>query len=238
MSPVAVSVAGARMLADPSGALLWPEAGVLAVADLHLEKGSALAARGGALVPPYDTRATLERLAALVRTHRPRMVVCLGDSFHDGEAEQRLDRTDCARLARLVESSDWIWIAGNHDPSPPAAMGGRVMGELRLGPLCFRHEAATDGMISGEVSGHYHPKARVRLRARRVSARCFVTDGRRVILPSFGAYTGGLDVRDDAIESLFPRGYQVVVTVRGRAYAFARHHLKPPPDYLALEVRR
>ena len=226
MSAVSVTVGGARLLADPSGALLWPEANLMAVADLHLEKGSSVAARSGRLLPPYDTRATIGRLAELLRRHRPRTVMCLGDSFHDGEAESRLDPTDGARLRRLIDGRDWIWIAGSHDPAPPATLGGRTAPELRQDPLCFRHQADADGaLVSGEVSGHFHPKARVQLRARRLSARCFVTDGRRLILPSFGAYTGGLDVRDDAIEALFPRGYRVVVAVRCRAYAFSRSQL-------------
>ena len=152
--------------------------------------------------------------------------MCLGDSFHDGEAESRLDPADGARLRRLIDGRDWIWIASNHDPAPPASLGGRTTGELTIRPLRFRHQADADGpLVSGEVSGHFHPKARVQLRARKVSARCFVTDGRRLILPSSGAYTGGLDVRDDAIEALFARGYRVVVAVRGRAYAFSRGQL-------------
>lgn len=200
-------VNGALLAGDPSGALWWAERRALIVADLHLEKGTGFARRG-TLLPPYDTRETLTRLEAVMNRLEPDIVVSLGDSFHDGDAATRLDAADTALLSRLTALCDWRWIAGNHDPAPPPNWGGRVEAEIVLGGLAFRHEALPD-RGDGEVSGHYHPKATVQTRARRISGRCFVTDGQRLILPAFGAYTGGLDVSDPAIGRLFPRGFDI-----------------------------
>jgi DNA ligase-associated metallophosphoesterase len=186
----------------PEGAAWVPDERLLVVADLHLEKGSAFAARGIAL-PPYDTRATIARLEALVAKLKPQTLVALGDSFHDGEAEHRMDEEDAARLARLSKSLDWIWIAGNHDPVPPRAFGGAVMEELRVGPLTFRHEPRA-APSTGEVAGHLHPCAAVRVRGRRLRRRCFASDGTRMIMPAFGAYAGGLNVLDAAYDGLLP----------------------------------
>ncbi|GAB4189083.1 MAG: ligase-associated DNA damage response endonuclease PdeM [Thalassobaculales bacterium] len=205
---------GALLEAEASGALWWPAEGALLVADLHLEKGSAFAARGR-LLPPYDTRETLARLAEAVERRRPARVICLGDSFHDRDAAARIAAADIAAIEALTARADWVWIAGNHDPVPPAGWGGRVARDLVIGPLALRHEAAA-GPVGGEVSGHYHPKARVPVasRARSVTGRCFVEDGRRLVLPAFGAYAGGLDVLDPAIGRLFPRGFRVHVIGR------------------------
>lgn len=208
---------GAELTADFSGALWWAERRLLVAADLHLEKGSGYA-RHGTLLPPYDTRETLARLEAVMARLKPAMVICLGDSFHDGDAAARLDADDIALLSRLTASCDWCWIAGNHDPAPPADWGGRVESEIVLGPLVFRHEAMS-GSAAGEVSGHYHPKATVQTRARRVSGRCFVTDGRRLILPAFGTYAGGLDVSDPAIGRLFPKGFDIHLIGRARVHS-------------------
>lgn len=208
---------GAELTADFSGALWWEERRLLVAADLHLEKGSGYA-RHGTLLPPYDTRETLARLEAVMARLLPAMVICLGDSFHDGDAAARLEAGDIALLSRLTSSCDWRWIAGNHDPAPPADWGGRVASEIVLGPLVFRHEAMA-GSAAGEVSGHYHPKATVQTRARRVSGRCFVTDGRRLILPAFGAYAGGLDVSDPAIGRLFPKGFDIHLIGRAKVHS-------------------
>jgi len=215
----ALSVNGVRLLCDPSGALIWPERRTLVVADLHLEKGSAFAARGQ-LLPPYDTAASLARLAEAAGRHAAERVICLGDSFHDGKAAERLAPPDAATLRGLTARYDWTWICGNHDPAPPADWGGRVEHELVLGALVFRHEARPLVTVAGEVSGHFHPKAAVRLRAGRVSRPCFVSDGRRVILPAFGAYTGGLNVLDPAVAGLFPRGFQAHLLGREAIHAF------------------
>lgn len=220
MNPgAAIEVNGAALLADISGALFWAARRTLLVADLHLEKGSAFAARGQ-LLPPYDTAATLQHLGAAIERHRPERVICLGDSFHDEGAATRLPERDRAMIRRLTAAHDWIWICGNHDPAPPQTWGGRVEPEVTLGPLVLRHQAAADRPAAGEVSGHYHPKASVKLRARRFTGRCFVTDGRRLILPAFGAYAGGLDVLDPAVSTLFPRGFQVHLLGPGKVYGF------------------
>ncbi len=207
---------GADLGLDPSGALLWPDRRALVVADLHLEKGSSYHRPDGRLLPPYDSAATLGRLETVIARARPETVICLGDSFHDLGAAERLSPEDGARLRALTEGRDWVWVAGNHDPVPSASFGGRVVEELVLAGLVFRHAArADDENVNGEVSGHYHPKAAVRVRGRRVSARCFVADARRLILPAFGAYTGGLSVLDPALRGLL--GRRAAVHLLGRA---------------------
>jgi DNA ligase-associated metallophosphoesterase len=214
------------LLADPSGALFWPAQRLLIVADLHLEKGSSFAQRGQFL-PPYDTRTTLERLTRVARRYRPARVACLGDSFHDRDASARLDGTDRAWLKRLVAAQEWLWIAGNHDPAPPAGLGGAVVEEFRAGPLVLRHQPDGAAYAAGEICGHFHPKAAVAARGRRISAPCFVTDGRRLVMPAFGAYAGGLDVFDPAILGLFRRtGFRVLLLGRERLYLFPQDRLE------------
>jgi uncharacterized protein len=197
----ALVVAGVALLADRAGALFWPEEKLLVVADLHLEKGSAFAARG-VLLPPYDTAATLARLARLIERYTPRVVIALGDSFHDGGGPARMDEISRVTLKALQRGRDWIWIAGNHDPDPAVNIGGRFADVLALGPLTFRHEPSPRPR-DGEIAGHLHPLARVSQRGRAVSRRCFACDGSRLVMPAFGAYAGGLNVRDRAIVSLF-----------------------------------
>lgn len=221
--PAALRLNGADLLADLSGALVWPERRLLAVADLHLEKGSGFAARGQ-LLPPYDTAHTLTQLASAVARHDPETVICLGDSFHDGKAPQRLGAADGERLAVLVRRRRWIWIAGNHDPAPPLHLGGVVQAEFTLGPLLFRHIALADAS-PGEVSGHFHPKAGLSWRGRRLGGRCFIGDDRRLILPAFGAYAGGLDVRAPAIARLFGARARIHILGPRRLHSFAAGRL-------------
>jgi uncharacterized protein len=196
------AVTGITLVADPAGALYWPEQRLLAVADLHLEKGSAFARRG-VLLPPYDTASTLARLARLIERYAPDQVIALGDSFHDGGGPARMSRQDRGALSALQRGRDWIWLTGNHDPDPVEGIGGRFAGTLAIGPLLFRHEPSPHPG-DGEIAGHLHPLVRVARRGRAVSRRCFAADGRRLIMPAFGAYAGGLNVRDRAISALFP----------------------------------
>lgn len=219
-TPELLTVNGVTLQADLSGALWWPERRLAVVADLHFEKGSAFAARGQFL-PPYDTAATLDKLETLLAQYDVKRLICLGDSFHDQEAADRLPEQIVVRLQALTARCDWIWIAGNHDPAPPEHLGGSIAAEWTEGALTFRHEAEASAM-AGEVSGHFHPKAAVRLRNKRITAPCFVTDGRRLILPAFGAYTGGLNVLDPAIAGLLRPGFQVTLLGRKQVFAFPR----------------
>jgi hypothetical protein len=196
-----LAIFGITLVADCAGALYWPEEGLLVIADLHLEKGSAFAARG-VLLPPYDTAATLARLALLIERYAPRLVIALGDSFHDGGGPARMADISRAALKALQRGRDWVWIAGNHDPDPAENVGGRFTGTVALGALTFRHEPLPH-QCGGEIAGHLHPLARVARRGRAVSRRCFATDGARLVMPAFGAYAGGLNVRDRAIAMLF-----------------------------------
>ncbi len=213
-----IHLAGERLMLDPAGALHWPATGLLAVSDLHLEKGSSYA-RHGQLLPPWDTRATLDRLALLLRRYQPRVVIALGDSFHDTDGASRLPSGERSRLRAMTEAHRFIWVQGNHDPSPPQGVGGESVEGFTTTTLVFRHQA-TPG-AQGEISGHHHPKAAVPARGGSVSRPCFVFDRHRLMMPAFGAYTGGLDVRDPAIARLFPRGGRVFLLGRERLFSFA-----------------
>ena len=221
MRAAPLHLAGERLMLDPSGVLYWPAARLLAVADLHLEKGSAMARRGS-LVPPWDSRVTLERLLLAVAHWRPEIVVALGDSFHDRAGSQRLAGAQAEGLRRIASQARLVWVLGNHDPAPPDGLPGEHGAEFRLGPLRFRHQAE-DGLPLGdaELCGHHHPKARIATRGGSISRPCFVSDQRRVMLPAFGAYAGGLDVTSPAIARLFPRGGRAFLLGAGRLFSFA-----------------
>ena len=213
-----IHLAGERLMLDPAGTLYWPATHLLAVSDLHLEKGSSYARRGQ-LLPPWDTHATLNRLTLLLRRYQPRIVIALGDSFHDAEGSARLPIGELERLRGMTEAHRFIWVQGNHDPTPPSGVGGEWVEAFATTTLTFRHQA-TPG-ADAEISGHHHPKAAVPARGTSVSRPCFVTDARRVVMPAFGAYTGGLDVRDPAITRLFPRGGRVFLLGKERLFSFA-----------------
>jgi uncharacterized protein len=214
---VRMTVAGAELRFQASGAL-WLEAErALVAADLHLEKGSAFAARGQ-LLPPYDTRDTLARLAFEVEALGPRLLILLGDAFHDGGAEARLSSEDAAAIRALAVGRTLVWVTGNHDPLPPQGLPGEAADELRLAGIDFRHEPAP-AFDGGEASGHLHPCARISASGRSVRRRCFVTDGERLILPAFGAYAGGLNIRDEAFKGLFARPPLAIALGPRRAHA-------------------
>jgi DNA ligase-associated metallophosphoesterase len=213
-----IIVNGERLLLDSSGAAFWPAQATLVFADLHLEKGSSYA-RGRQFLPPYDTQATLLRMAVAVARFNPRRIIALGDSFHDRDAAERLPAEARAFLAAL--KGEFIWIAGNHDPQPPAWLGGTVTGVWSAGGLTFRHEPSAQGH-PGEIAGHLHPVAKVAKWGRTVRRRCFAADGGRMILPSFGAYTGGLDVGEEPIAKLFGTRFHAYMLGTERVYAIAR----------------
>ncbi|MGE0226525.1 MAG: ligase-associated DNA damage response endonuclease PdeM [Acetobacteraceae bacterium] len=219
MTAAPIHLAGERLMLDPAGALFWPATGMLVVSDLHLEKGSSFA-RKGMLLPPWDTKATLDRLAALLRRWTPRIVVTLGDSFHDAQGAGRLPRPERARLNAMTEAHRFIWVQGNHDPTPPEGVGGDWVTEFATDPITFRHQALAKA-TEVEIVGHHHPKASVPARGGHVSRPCFVAGTQRVMMPAFGTYTGGLDVSDPAIASLFPRGGRVFLLGKERLFSFA-----------------
>jgi DNA ligase-associated metallophosphoesterase len=222
----ALTLAGITLVADPAGAIYWPDERLLVVADLHLEKGSAFAARG-VLLPPYDTAATLARLARLTERYAPHLVIALGDSFHDCGGPARMGDISRGALTALQRARDWVWIAGNHDPDPAGNIGGRFADVLAVGALTFRHEPSSRHS-DGEIAGHLHPLARVARRGRAVSRRCFASDGKRLVMPAFGAYAGGLNVRDRAVVSLFGAlSFTAHMLGEGRLYAVPAAHCLP-----------
>jgi uncharacterized protein len=219
--PGEVSINGTVLVADRAGALYWPREGLLAIADLHLEKGSSFAKRG-VLLPPYDTAATLARLAAVIMRYAPRCVIALGDSFHDRGGPGRLADADRTQLRALQVGRDWIWITGNHDPEPAQNIGGQFGGALAIGELTFRHIPSGS---AGEIAGHLHPVARVSHRGRAVSRRCFAADAMRMVMPAFGAFAGGLNIRDAAFADLFGTlAFTAHMLGEDRLYSFGAKH--------------
>ena len=222
----AFQLAGQEAVADFAGALYLRAFDALIVSDLHFEKGSAFA-RKGQMLPPYDTRATLAKLSDVIARYQPACVIALGDSFHDLGAAERMAAEDIAAIRTLVrERSRWVWIEGNHDPEPPEELGGEVLHELRLGELVLRHEPVS-GEGYGEICGHLHPCAKVRGQGRSVRRFAFATNGKRLIMPAFGAYTGGLNVCDDAITSVFGSVPDVLMLGRDKVHAVPAGRLVP-----------
>lgn len=221
-----ISLCGESLTPDVLGALYWAREETLIVSDLHLEKGSSFAARD-IMLPPYDTRTTLMRLGKLMERHKPARVISLGDAFHDGEAETRMEEGDAASLEDLVRQTEWIWILGNHDPEPPARFAGPTHEELRLGSLVFRHEPIA-GPAPGEISGHLHPCARVASEGRVLRRRCFAAGEDRLVMPAMGAYTGGLNVLDEAFGPLFSSLTAWVLGGEG-VYPIGMENLVPDP---------
>ncbi len=188
----------------PSGALYLPDHHLLCVSDLHLGKSERIARRNGVMLPPYEVQATLQKLESDITATNPARIICLGDSFDDTEAAESLDDEMRLWLARLQAGKSWIWIAGNHDPGP-IDMGGTHKNEVKFGELAFRHIATN---ATGEVSGHYHPKHRVAGRSR----PAFLLDDRRLIMPAYGAYTGGLASQVPALRKLLGRKAIAIMT--------------------------
>jgi DNA ligase-associated metallophosphoesterase len=221
--PARLRLGSLDVVADLSGALILEEDRIAIVADLHLEKGSS-AARRGSLLPPYDTRQTLAALAAMLERLRPGTVIALGDSFHDPEGPGRLGPSDASALREMQRGRDWIWIGGNHDPHPLSGVGGQCASEIAIADVVLRHEPRP-GETGAEIAGHLHPAGKVRMHGRSVRRRCFASDGRRCVMPAFGALAGGLNVLDHAFRGLMsPRELTAYVLGAERIYAI-RHPL-------------
>lgn len=215
-----VQAAGCALTLDHSGALFIEDAKLLVVSDMHLEKGTSWGRRG-IFLPPYDTAVTLSLLASVIERYRPETLVFLGDSFHDVGGPERLPVEDRRFLDVLTRRLDTCWITGNHDPELAAGLHGRSCEELAIGELIFRHVPQLSCESSFEIAGHLHPVASVSGRGRSVRRRCFAVDHRRMILPAFGAYTGGLNIRDAAFKGLFdPKTFGAHVIGDKQIYSF------------------
>ena len=221
-----VSIAGEAATVDRRGALYFAATRMLVVSDLHLEKGSSFARRGQ-LIPPYDSAATLALLASVVTEYNPAMVVSLGDSFHDSQGAERLHPLFREQLEAMMAGRDWFWIAGNHDPHFPSNLPGEAVQELGIGSLVFRHEPSRTA-VTGEIAGHLHPCARIVQRGRSVRRRCFASDGSRLVMPAFGAFTGSLNVMDRAYRGLFAwERFMAYMLGDARVYPIAGSLLRP-----------
>ena len=200
---------GEMLTALPSGALWWQARQILTVSDLHLGKSERIARRGGTMLPPYETQDALTRLETDIAEMNPRTVICLGDSFDDLDAAHALQRENYYWITRLQAGRDWVWIEGNHDAGP-VDFGGTYRFQVTHAPLTFRHIAEPEA--SGEISGHFHPKATLRTRGRAITRPALLFDESRVILPAFGTYTGGLRTSDVALDGLMKPGAQAILT--------------------------
>jgi DNA ligase-associated metallophosphoesterase len=216
---IETSLNGGALVCDPTGVIFAPDESLLVVSDLHLEKGAAFARRG-MMLPPYDTAHTLALLELALERYQPKRVVSLGDSFHDRHGAAFMPAMYREVLIRLMNGRDWTWISGNHDPEPPAFVGGETREMIEIGPWTFRHEPSA-GLRPGEVAGHLHPVARVAgSGGRSVRGACFASDGERMVMPSFGVTTGGLNVLDRAFVGLFTPG-------RAKAYVIGIRSIYP-----------
>ncbi len=209
MTTYPFTLAGARLIALPTGALYWPDENLLCVSDLHLGKSERRARLGSAALPPYETRDTLARLETDLRLTGAKTVICLGDSFDDNAAADALVDADKLWIMTLQSGRRWVWVEGNHDPGP-VDLGGTHLAELPIPPLTFRHIARPGA--SGELSGHFHPKANVKTRGRNLCRPAFLIDTDRVILPAYGTYTGGLRSNDPVLTSLMRAEAVAVLT--------------------------
>lgn len=220
-----IHLGGESGICDPLGALYLPASRVLVVSDLHLEKGAAFARRGQ-MVPPYDTLATLRLLEIVIARHDPRVVISLGDNFHDRRGSELMPAVFRGMIEALARGREWIWINGNHDPDGTTGLPGQSVDELFLGKLIFRHEPKP-GISAGEVAGHLHPSATVVRREKAVRRPCFATDGQRLLMPAFGVLTGGLDLSHKAFHSLFDRQALIAHLLgKERVFSVRYHNLK------------
>ena len=226
-------IGGTTLSALPSGALWWAEGRILVVSDMHLGKSDRVARRSGGLLPPYETQATLEKLQSDVESTQADCVISLGDGFDDDLATTSLSEDCLGTLQSLMRGRDWVWITGNHDPAP-VKLGGVCAREHARGPFLFRHIALDDHAgTSIEISGHFHPKLKLSTRAGTISRPAFLWDNDRLMMPAYGAYTGGLSVTDPAIRNFFSEDAGAILTgttpIAIPAYARAVTSSASPP---------
>lgn len=221
-----IALANVEVMLRWSGAMWLERERTLVVADLHFEKGSSYAARFGQMLPPYDTRETLDRLDRELALLSPARLIFLGDSFHDAGGEARLAPDDYKRLEGLALGRELVWAVGNHDADGPKVLPGDVIDEAQIAGLTLRHEPVP-GVQLGEVAGHLHPAAKVASGRATTRRRCFVTDGQRLVLPAFGAFTGGLNILDAAFSNLFAGPLLAGALGPSRVHAVGMKSLRP-----------
>ena len=221
-----IALNGLDLVPDLSGALYAPEFKTLLIADLHLEKASNMAKRGVHL-PPYDTRASLTQLEAVITQIRPAQLIFLGDSFHDDGARERIAEEDLARLRAITERADTIWITGNHDPHPPTDIGGRIADAVVLAGVTLRHEPKQLISEEFEIAGHLHPGGAVSQRGKRIHCKCFIGNASRLIMPAFGSFAGSLSISAAPFRDLFQeRDFQVWMLGQRAIYNFPARRVK------------
>lgn len=230
-----IYLANVLIVLDCSGALWLPQAQTLVFSDLHFEKGSSFG-RKGLFLPPYDTRRTLKDMARVIAQFQPQTIISLGDAFHDLDAEHRMNEADAKMLESFTQSHHWIWILGNHDPKPPKRFGGEAAEEFVIGGLQFSHEPETD--TPWQVVGHMHPAAKVNRTGRHIRRRCFLTDGEKMIMPSFGAYTGGLNILDKAYDPYFSQKPDVWMLGEKRVFNVPRNALLKDGTNMSYKAKR
>lgn len=237
MNAISISLTDVEIVCDWRGAAYFPENRLLVFSDLHLEKGSSFARRGS-FVPPYDTYNTLSRVDDLTTAYDPKVVICLGDSFHDEDGDDRIPDDVRRHIVELSNTRDWCWISGNHDPQSPRNLPGFSADEIAIGEITFRHEPKY-GISTGEVSGHLHPAARVHRRGRSVRRICFACDSSRLIMPAFGAFTGSLNVLADAYQGLFDWSeFRALLLGDQRIYPITTAQLVPDRANVVSSARR
>ncbi|MEO0392679.1 MAG: ligase-associated DNA damage response endonuclease PdeM [Pseudomonadota bacterium] len=216
-----------EVIIDLTGIVVWPGTKTAIVADLHFEKATSMAVRHGTMLPPFDTRATLDKLGRALAQYQIERVIALGDSFHDQHGPARLGETEIEMIERLTNRYGFLWITGNHDPCLPDDLPGDCLAEYQERGIVFRHEADPGSQDAAEFSGHFHPKARIRTPQKPISAPCFAFDDRRLMLPSFGVLTGGLNVLNAAVRPLFNEDFRVSMLGQRRLFAFSNQQLEP-----------
>ena len=195
-------IAENELVAMPSGALWWPAQSILCVSDLHFGKSNRLARKGHSWMPPYENQDTLLRLEKDLDTTNTKKIICLGDSFDDNEASRSLPPDEVLWITRMQAGKEWVWISGNHDPSPKN-LGGSFLQSLKIEKLNFQHIANAEKCC--EISGHYHPKIKVKLQGQSFTKHCFLVDENRVIMPAYGTYTGGLYCNSEPLRSIMQK---------------------------------
>ena len=203
------SIAKNEFVALPSGALYWPTQSILCVSDLHFGKSNRLARKGQSWFPPYENQDTLLRLERDLDSINPKKIICLGDSFDDNEASRSLSPTELLWITKMQAGREWIWISGNHDPSPEN-LGGSFLQSIKIGKINFQHSAISSE--HPEISGHYHPKIRIFIQGQSFTKRCFLVDENRVIMPAYGTFTGGLYCNRDPLRSIMQEKALAVMT--------------------------